>query len=169
MFSKLKKIIKGAADAASSASFNAALNNYKSPSGGYMNYAVFSVSVINPKTGRSNKRKYECKTEAEARSLAAADGYHDIISVTPIPFEPPTERQLAACREHHRVIPPGACMKDVSFLMSKEIEEEGKPNAELIRKADQLGLKFSYLAGAETLQEMIDNKKQPASFLKTCR
>lgn len=169
MLSKLKKAIKNTVDMAASVAFNSTINNYKSPSGGYMNYAIFAVTVTNPQTGRQNKRKYECKTESEARSMAAADGYHDIISVTPIPFEPPTERQLAACREHHRVIPPGACMKDVSFLMSKEIEEEGKPNAELIRKADQLGLKFSYLAGAETLQEMIDNKKQPASFLKTCR
>ncbi|MBR7072479.1 MAG: hypothetical protein IKI33_02520 [Eubacterium sp.] len=159
MFSKLKKVIKNTADMAASAALNSTLNDYKSPSGGYMNYAVFSVMVINPKTGRNNKRKYECKTESEARSLAAADGYHDIISVTPIPFEPPTERQLAACREYHRTIPPGACMKDVTFLMTKEIENEDKPSVELIRKADRLGLKFSYLAGAETLQEMIDNNK----------
>lgn len=158
MFSKLKKAIKNTADMAASAAFNSTVNNYKSPSGGYMNYAVFAVVVINPETGRQNKRKYECKTESEARSLAAADGYHDIISITPVPFEPPTERQLEACRQHGRIVPPGACMKDVTFLMTKDIENEGKPSLDLIRKADSLGLKFSYLAGTETLQEMIDNK-----------
>lgn len=146
------------ADMATSAVLNSALNNYKSPSGGYMNYAVFSVVVINPKTGRNNKHKYECKTEAEARAMAVADGFKDIVSVTPVPFKPPTKLQIEACREHHRTIPPGACMKDVSFLMSKEIENEGKSSIELIREADRLGLKFSYLAGAETLQEMINNK-----------
>lgn len=159
MLSKLKKAIKNTVDMAASVAFNSTINNYKSPSGGYMNYAIFAVTVTNPQTGRQNKRKYECKTESEARSMAAADGYHDIISVTPVPFEPPTERQIKICRQHGRIIPPHACMKDISFLMTKDIEDESKPPLDLIRKADQLGLKFSYLAGAETLQEMINNKK----------
>lgn len=133
--------------------------DYKSPSGGYMNYAIFSVTGTNPSTNRKNTRKYECKTESEAKELAISDGLIDIESIKPIQFAPPTERQIEACKKHYRIIPPNACSIDVSFVMTKEIEDEEDAPIDLIKQADSLGLKFSYLAGKQTLQELIKNHK----------
>ena len=150
--------IKGVFNTANDATAVLSTLDYKSPSGGYMNYAVFSVTGTNPKTNRKNKRKYECKTSNEAMALAAAD-LINIESVEAIPFEPPTERQCAACKEHGRIIPPGACSIDVSFLMTRDIEHQKPAPKELIRSADSMGLKFSYLTGEETLRNLINENK----------
>lgn len=135
--------------------------DYKSPSGGYMNYAIFSVTGIKQSTNRRNTKKYECKTETEARKLANADGITNIEKVELLPFPTPTQRQIEACKKHFRIIPPNSCMNDVSFLMTKDINGEEDAPIELIKQADSMGIKFSYLAGKQTLQELIEehNKK----------
>lgn len=133
--------------------------DYKSPSGGYMNYAIYSVTGINSLTNRKNTRKYECKNENEAMQLATADGLIDVENIKPLPFDPPTERQIEACKKHYRIIPPNACQRDVSSLMTKEIDGEDDAPLELIRQADSLGLHFSYLAGKQTLENLIENNK----------
>ncbi len=150
--------VKGFFNTANDATAVLSTLDYKSPSGGYMNYAIFSVVGTNPKTKRKNKRKYECKTSNEAMALAAAD-LINIESVEAIPFEPPTERQCAACKKHGRIIPPGACSIDVSFLMTRDIEQQKPAPMSLIRLADSQGLKFSYLAGEESLQNIINENK----------
>jgi len=132
---------------------------YKSPSGGYMNYAEFKVVGINQKTNRQNTRRYYCKDEGEAAALATQEGLVDIISVTAIPFTPPSEAQYEACRKHNRNIPYGACLSDVSALMTRDIENQKPASIELMQYADSLGLRFSYLIGEESLREMIDEMK----------
>lgn len=124
-----------------------------------MNYAIYSVTGINSSTNRKNTRKYECKNEDEAMQLAIADGLIDIANIKPLPFDPPTDRQIEACKKHYRIIPPNACQRDVSSLMTKEIEGEDEAPLELIRQADSLGLHFSYLAGKQTLENLIENNK----------
>lgn len=155
-FEKIKAVINGINNTGKG--FVSSLS-YKSPSGGYMNYALFSVVGTNPSTNRKNTRKYECKTSSEAEQYAINDGLINIEKITVLPFDNPTDRQIAACKKHNRIIPPGACSLDVSFLMTKDIEREEDAPMDLIQQADSLGLKFSYLAGKETLQELIKNNK----------
>lgn len=131
---------------------------YKSPSGGYMNFAVFKVVGINPATKRKNTREYSCKTEDEARDIAQADGLIDLQEITAISFDPPSEAQYAACRKHNRHIPSGACKMDVSALMTRDIEHQKPASVELMEYADSIGLKFSYLIGEESLRNLIDEK-----------
>lgn len=134
--------------------------DYKSPSGGYMNYAIYSVTGINSSTNRKNTRKYECKNENEAMQLATADGLINIDNIKPLPFDPPTERQIEACKKHFRIIPPNSCMNDISFLMTKDINGEEDAPIELIKQADSMGIKFSYLAGKQTLEQLIKKHNQ---------
>ena len=44
--------------------------------------------------------------------------------------------------------------------MTKDIEDEKDAPLELIKKADELGVKFSYLTGKETLQNLINEKQK---------
>ena len=126
---------------------------YKSPSGGYMNYAQFKVVGINPATKRKNTRQYNCRTEQDAEHLAKAEGLVDL-DISIIPFAPPSEAQYAACRKHNRKIPPGACLMDVSALMTRDIEKQKPASIELLQYADEMGLKISYLSGEESIREL---------------
>lgn len=132
---------------------------YISPSGGYLNYAIFSVEGINSNTGRKKTLRYKCKTEQEAAKLAMLDGIIDIKLIQAVPFEKPTERQIATCKEHNRSIPADANKIDVSFLMTKDIENENEPGIELLKYADSIGAKFSYFAGKESIEEIINQLK----------
>ena len=139
----LSNILKFISDNSNASSEN---SRYKSPSGGYMN--------------RKKALKFECKTADVAKQLAINAGLINIESVTVIPFDPPSIEQIDACRKHSRNIPIGACKIDVSFLMAKDIEDEQDAPLELIKKADELGVKFSYLTGKETLQHLIKEKQK---------
>lgn len=153
----LSNILKFISDNSNTSSDN---SRYKSPSGGYMNYAMFSVKGVNSATNRKKALKFECKTADVAKQLAINAGLINIESVTVIPFDPPSIEQIDACRKHSRNIPVGACKIDVSFLMTKDIEDEKDASLELIKKADELGVKFSYLTGKETLQNLINEKQK---------
>ena len=52
--------------------------------------------------------------------------------------------------------------------MTKDIEDEKDAPLELIKKADELGVKFSYLTGKETLQNLINEKqKETKNWIQT--
>lgn len=85
----LSNILKFISDNSNASSEN---SRYKSPSGGYMNYAVFSVKGVNPATNRKKALKFECKTADVAKQLAINAGLINIESVTVIPFDPPFYR-----------------------------------------------------------------------------
>lgn len=151
------------------------LNGYVSPSGNYMNYAIFEVVGIKPTTGRKNKRTYEAKDEAGALRAAAEDGLQDAEVVRALEEEPPTERQKECLEGLGVTIPQGACKYDVSAMIgrildSQDIVEEieiskteekqyvkplESPSEELAIYADKMGLKFSKYISAGNLHGSI--------------
>lgn len=141
--------------------------DYKSPSGGYTNYAVFSVKGINSATNRKKTNKYKCKTEDEAIELAMQDGLVKIESVHPIPFSPPSDAQIQACDKYGHIIPPGACHEDVGAIMTKEIYDEDDSPFDLMKCADFLGVRFSYFDSKQCLLHLIsdiDDNRTVAAF-----
>ena len=85
-----------------------------------MNYMIFEGEGIYSKTGRKRKIHVEAFSESEAITELVSDGYNqESIQIHRVPFDPPSEEQLAAMKKHHNKIPKKACMIDISFLISK--------------------------------------------------
>ncbi len=121
-----------------------AINGYVSPSGGYINYTVFQVVGINPKTNRKNKRVYEEITEEKAIAKAQEEGLIAPFVVSVLPAKEPSERQLAYAKELKIAIPEGACFEDVSALITRVIDNDERPaDIKLAKVAHICGVRFS--------------------------
>lgn len=130
----------------------------ESPFRDNMNYMVFEGDGVFIKTGRKRKIRIEAFSEEEARFDLAAAGYDPVsLNISRGQFEPPTEEQLKAMRKHGNKIPENACKIDMSFLMSKIIEQQHDPGSRLIQFATEHKVKFSYFTGEESLYSCIWN------------
>lgn len=124
-------------------------DGYKSPSGGFCNYARFSGQGINPTTGRSNQIKEIFAKTLEAASFQAEEktGFRQI-ELSVVPMDPPTERQLAYAQELHLQIPPDACKEDVMCMISRVADSledspiSGCPQS-FANYLDRAGIQFS--------------------------
>lgn len=125
-----------------------ALGGYISPSGGFVNYARFQVTCVNPATKRRNKRIYEVRTEEDACKCAENDGFIGPYEVSVLPSSPPSERQLSYAKTLEAVLPDGACALDVSAIISRITDKDEKPvSPKIAQQAHIMGLKFSRYHG----------------------
>ncbi len=132
-----------------------AIDGYISPSGGFVNYARFQVTCINPSTNRKNKRVYEVRTCEDACKCAENDGFAGPYEVTVLPSSPPSERQLSFAKTLEAVLPDGACALDVSAIISRITDNDEKPaSAKLIQQAHIRGLKFSRYHGKTAIMSI---------------
>lgn len=123
-----------------------------------MNYRIYEGEGVFVKTGRSRKIHIEAFSEEEARTDLESAGYEPTsINISRVPFEPPTEEQIKAMRKHGNIIPKNACKIDISFLMSKKIENQHDPGSKLIGFATEQKVKFSYYTGEASLYSCIWN------------
>ena len=123
-----------------------------------MNYKIFEGEGLFVKTGRNRKIHIESFSEEEALSTLVASGYEaSSINISRVQFEPPTQEQLKAMRKHGNKIPKNACKIDISFLMSKIIEQQHDPGSRLIEFATKQKVKFSYFTGEKSLYSCIWN------------
>lgn len=167
------------------------LSGYVSPSGGYVNWIVFEVTGINPKTGRINKRIYEARKEQEALDLAEKEGLQKPEIKKVLPIEPPTENQIGYLESWGITVPDGACKYDVSAILSRledsddvvneirvskgAIKEyirplEG-PNEDFAMFAHEMGLHFSKFIGADALHRQVVCRleyRDKAAFFAYC-
>lgn len=133
------------------------INSYKSPSGGYVNYAKYQVTGINKTTNKKIRRKFECFSESEAIILAEQYGLVAPFDITPVQFNPPTERQIQYANSLYITIPTNICDHDMSALISRVTEDdEILPDKKTVRTACDKGLKFSRYTGKKALLEMIE-------------
>lgn len=124
-----------------------------------MNYMLFDGEGIYEPTKRKRKIHIESFSEQEAIQELVTAGYiQDTIALHRVPFDPPTEAQLSAMKKHHNKIPKKACMIDISFLISKSIDEERDPEKELINFATNQKVKLSYYTGEKSLYSCIWHK-----------
>jgi hypothetical protein len=123
-----------------------------------MNYKIFEGEGLFVKTGRNRKIHIESFSEEEAFSTLVASGYEaSSINISRVQFEPPTREQIQAMRKHGNKIPKNACKIDISFLMSKIIEQQHDPGSKLIEFATKQKVKFSYFTGEKSLYSCIWN------------
>lgn len=128
------------------------VGGYVSPSGGFVNFGRFRVSGMNASTGRKNTKRYEVRTEEEARAAATADGLGDPMTVEVEQNEGPTEQQVAYALDLKAAIPAGACKADVSAIISRITDEdEAAPDPGLSRWAHDCGVRFSRFVGHDAL------------------
>lgn len=123
-----------------------------------MNYKIFEGEGLFVKTGRNRKIHIESFSEEEALSALVASGYEaSSINISRVQFESPTQEQIRAMRKHGNKIPKNACKIDISFLMSKIIEQQRDPGSRLIEFATKQKVKFSYFTGEKSLYSCIWN------------
>lgn len=127
---------------------------YVSPSGGYVNYASYRVSGINPVTMRINTKVYETQTESTALSMAASDGLIEPFSVTINLFQGPSESQMASALGLGATVPKNSCDIDVSAILDRIIyDDELSPDPGISRYAHECGVRFTRLIGRKALFE----------------
>lgn len=135
------------------------LSGYKSPSGGYANYAEYDIDgyVLNKKTGE--------KTIKRARRLTAKDEkdalekfqekYGDIAgepNIRLIPAEPPTDKQLKYIHDYNVIIPDDISKEDASAIINRVAYGHTMQASESFAKlADTLGCLFSRYIDGESL------------------
>lgn len=135
-----------------------AVDGYISPSGGYVNYARFQVTCINPSTNRKNKRVYEVRAEKDACKCAENDGFAGPYEVVVLPSSPPSERQLSFAKTLEAVLPDGACALDVSAIISRITDKDEKPvSTKLACHAQKYGLKFSRYHGRTAILNIAES------------
>ena len=155
------------------------LGGYQSPSGGYLNYARFSVVGRNETTGRKNTRKYSAKTAADALALASSDGLIDPEIKEIIPHSSPTQQQIDDAKAIGATIPSDACSEDAYAILFRinnaplcddcededddfelhkensiechEVDPLPSPTEEFAQYADSLGLHFSKFSSLDTI------------------
>lgn len=137
-----------------------------------MNYMVFEGDGLFLETGKRRKIHIEAFSEEEARLSLAESGYDPAsLNISRAQFEPPTERQIAAMQAHKNKIPQNACKDDISFLMTKIIEEQREPDKRLIQFATEQKVMFSYFTGEKSLYSCIWNTfdtNRKAAFYLLC-
>lgn len=122
----------------------------------------FEGEGVHSTTNRKRKVKIEAFSEQEAIAELQSSGFMpETIKISRIPFDPPTEAQLEAMRNHHDKIPRKACKIDISFLMDKIIDDQRKPEKALIDFATEQKVKLSYYIGEKSLYACIWNKLSP--------
>lgn len=129
------------------------IGGYKSPSGGYANYALYLVDVINPKTNRKNTNKeYMGKDEADVREKIKADGYEEILEIRLQQFEEPTENQVNYARDLCLKYPDDVTKEDLSAILSRHLDDDpDSPSPEFAKFADEHGFCFSRFIGFNSL------------------
>lgn len=135
------------------------LDGYKSPSGGYVNYSLFSVKGTNPSTGRVNTRKIESTTEHDAIEAARSSGLIDPFIVDILPFPAPLDSYIHSVEKDFNItLPDGVIEADISTIVSKIYNNDYViPPKGLASFATDFGVKFSCFVGFETLCRCMSN------------
>lgn len=130
----------------------AEINNYVSPSGGYLNYAIFKVGGTNSKTGRIKHITIESKTEDSAIEAAKIQGLEAPFKVEVVDFFAPSDAQINYAKSLGVKIPKGITNTDISCILTRFEEEDfdSIPKA-LSLWADEIGAKFSRFASLSSL------------------
>ena len=167
---------------------------YRSESGGYVNWSVYSVKGRNMSTNRMNTKHYKVKSRDSAIQFAKADGLVEPFEITclPHPDDPEKRRyflqKLNACGV---LLPEDAVIDDLRDILdrvrsSEDIISENRasngdvvrfvrpipgPNVELARYADDMGLNFSSYISAPSLFSQIVytlSEREKAAFFAYC-
>ncbi|MGN0444198.1 MAG: hypothetical protein ACI4F5_06260 [Acutalibacteraceae bacterium] len=135
------------------------IDGFVSASGGFVNYNRYEVFGINDKTNRRNKKVFECFDESEAVDYAKKAGLTEPFEVVAVPHKPPTERQIEYALGLGITIPEGACMHDVSALISRVVDDdENVADRYTVANAVKKKIFLSRYSGRKIISEAIENQ-----------
>lgn len=167
---------------------------YKSESGGYVNWSVYSVKGKNMTTNRMNTKKYQAKERGDAADMAEADGLigpYEIVCL-PHPDEQSKADYFRGKLNEYGVSPPdGAVVDDLmailnrvrysEYIVSEEWVAKDRviqrvrpiegPNIDFAKYADSMGLKFStYTSGPGLFAQAVLNlpEREKAALFAYC-
>lgn len=100
----------------------------------------FEIIGVGKETNRKRKKVYKAESEAIAKLLAEKEGT-EVESITLLPPEPPSERQLAYAKSLGINVPESSTRDSVSYLISSKTETLA--TNEHINYAIKFGVQFS--------------------------
>ena len=119
--------------------------------------ASFIVQGINPATGRKNKRTYDAADEADAINKAKAAGLEPPFDVEMLPAREPSEAQMTYAKNLGISIPEGACMVDVSALLTRtENDDVEEAEPAVLQFLAARGWRGSSLIGYNAMLETVN-------------
>lgn len=136
-----------------------------------LNYRQYECKALFIETNRIRTKKIEAFSEEDAINELKSKGYTDPITLTPIPFDPPTDKQIEVCRDYGTVVPNKACKRDVSYIIDKDMDHDSNPNPELLSYATEMRIFLSYYIGKKALYNAIFNQlaiKDKIAFFAFC-
>ncbi len=114
----------------------------------------YSIEGKGKDTGRKRRRIYLAANESEARRLAEEDGTL-VESISELPPEPPTERQLEYAKDLGINIPSDATKASISDLISLKVEKDKPSTARHRAFAEQYGIDVTKYIGKKALFDRI--------------
>lgn len=123
-----------------------------------MNAMVFKGKGLFLQTNRQRKIELIAFSYNEAINKLISDGYDpDKIDIHRDHFDPPSEEQLQAMRNHNDWIPDNACSQDMSAIICRYTEDDRNADKSLMDFATQRGFVFSYFIGQKALIKRLLN------------
>lgn len=120
-----------------------------------MNCHNYSASAIYAQTNRKRTVQNYAFSEEEMKQHMLDLGYLEPIQIKEIPFEPASERQIQALKQHNHHIPNNICKYDASAIISKNMDNDSTPNPELFAYATEQKIMVSYYTGKKALYNII--------------
>lgn len=114
----------------------------------------YSVEGKGRDTGRKRKRIYSAANELEVKRFAEEDGTL-VESISELPPEPPTERQLEYARDLGINVPSDATKATISDLISMKVEKDKPSTARHRAFAEQHGVDVTEYVGKKALFDRI--------------
>ena len=123
-----------------------------------LNYSLYEVKGKNSLTNRSRTKVFEARIVEDVLKDAISEGFSNDITITLLPFAPPTQKQLLYAKELNIDIPEGTCIHDVSELIRNKVEGDSTPNTGLLTYAHDKGINFSCFIGKKSLYDLVFHK-----------
>ena len=131
-----------------------------------MNYKTYRVQGTNPNTGRKKTITIDVRDGRDARwEVLNLGELVEPLNFELIPFREPSEAQLKYANNLKIRIPKGACLEEVSDLISGVVDGYVKPSKELLKFAESRGVGHSEYISEERLLDKISSKMGPAERL----
>lgn len=123
-----------------------------------MNHNLYEIKGVFNQTKRKRTMHIYAKSESKAKELALQQGFIEPIEIKQIPFNPPTDRQLAYAKDLGIYVSPDSSTEDASALISRKVDFDSDPQPSILEFAENKGLVFSKYIGNKGLFNLIFSK-----------
>lgn len=123
-----------------------------------LNMTLYQITLRYIPTNRFRTITMRAHSEDEVMELLEYpeyDDYSEIKSISTLPEEPPTQKQINYASILGININENMCKKDVSALIDRKLSDPSDPNPGLVKFADEHNILFSKFAGKKALYDAV--------------